>query len=211
MLGYLAIGIPAGILQATVGVPAWACFAISVTLYTGAGQFMFPNMVMAGASPLAIVASISLVNTRQVLYSAAFAPYFEKANRWLALYFAATVTDETFGVSLDRFSRGDGDWTPACATAINVESMLSWATANFLGAVVGSALALPTDVTSYAMTAIFICLLVGQRFRTASWVALAAAVAGVLVCKLAGLGGVAVFVGAVAGVVAGTVFEEVRL
>ena len=49
-------------------------FLFSVLFYSVAGQFMIPNMYLA-ASPLAsIVASVSLVNTRQMLYSASFAP-----------------------------------------------------------------------------------------------------------------------------------------
>lgn len=208
MAGYLAIGIPCGIMEAAVGVPTWACFVVSVSFYTGAGQFMFPNMVLAGLGPAAIIASISLVNTRQILYSVAFAPYFARVSRPLSLAFAATVTDETFGVNLDKFAREEPGWGPREALAINVESMLSWATANALGAVVGPLLQIPTDVTSFAMTAIFICLLVGQRMGRPAWVALGCTVATVLACKLAGLSSVAIFVGAVAGVAAGALVDR---
>ena len=204
MLGYLAIGLPSGILAAQVGVPAWA------TVYSGAGQFMFPNMVLAGASPLAIIASISLVNTRQVLYSAAFAPFFRKTSRLLTVVFSATVTDETFGINLDKLSRVGEDWTPQDALAINLESMFSWATANCVGAMVGPLLALPTEITSFAMTSIFICLLVGQQMRIEAVLALVVAVLGVAVCKLVGLGGLAVFIGALLGVIAGTVYGAVK-
>ncbi|ERI06524.1 AzlC family ABC transporter permease [Atopobium sp. oral taxon 810] len=210
MLGYLAIGLPSGILAAQVGVPAWACFVVSATVYSGAGQFMFPNMVLAGASPLAIIASISLVNTRQVLYSAAFAPFFRKASRLLTVIFSATVTDETFGINLDKLSRVGEDWTPQDALAINLESMFSWATANCVGAMVGPLLALPTEITSFAMTSIFICLLVGQQMRIEAVVALVVAVLGVAACKLVGLGGLAVFIGALLGVIAGTVYGAVK-
>lgn len=210
MLGYLAIGLPSGILAAQVGVPAWACFVVSATVYSGAGQFMFPNMVLAGASPLAIIASISLVNTRQVLYSAAFAPFFRKTSRLLTVVFSATVTDETFGINLDKLSRVGEDWTPQDALAINLESMFSWATANCVGAMVGPLLALPTEITSFAMTSIFICLLVGQQMRIEAVVALVVAVLGVAACKLVGLGGLAVFIGALLGVIAGTVYGAVK-
>nr|WP_315521628.1 AzlC family ABC transporter permease [Olegusella massiliensis] len=210
MLGYLAIGLPSGILAAQVGVPTWACFVVSATVYSGAGQFMFPNMVLAGASPLAIIASISLVNTRQVLYSAAFAPFFRKTSRLLTVVFSATVTDETFGINLDKLSRVGEDWTPQDALAINLESMFSWASANCIGALVGPLLALPTEITSFAMTAIFICLLVGQKMRIEAVLALVVAVLGVAVCKLVGLGGLAVFLGALLGVIAGTVYGAVK-
>lgn len=47
---------------------------MSVLFYSGAGQFMIPNMWLAGAPIASIIASVSFVNTRQMLYSAAFAP-----------------------------------------------------------------------------------------------------------------------------------------
>jgi 4-azaleucine resistance transporter AzlC len=210
MAGYVAIGIPCGIMEASVGVPAWACFVVSATFYTGSGQFMFSNMVLSGVSPVALVASIALVHTRQILYSAAFSPFFSTTNRLLTFLFSATVTDETFGVNLDKFAKHEPDWTAYEAFAINVESMLSWATANCVGAIVGPMLALPTAVTSFAMTGIFICLLVGQRMRPAAVLALLVSVVSVTVCKLVGLSGVAVFIGAVIGVVVGTLYEGVR-
>ena len=207
MAGYVAIGIPSGILEAAVGVPAWACFVVSASFYTGAGQFMFSNMVMAGLSPAAIIASISLVNTRQILYSVAFSPFFSHESRLLTWLFSATVTDETFGINLDKFARAEPGWGAREAFAINVESMLAWASANCLGAVVGPLLQIPTDVSSFAMTAIFICLLVGQRMSRPAWVALACSVVTVVACKAVGLSNVAVFVGAVAGVAAGAIAD----
>ena len=78
------------------------------------------------------------------------------------------------------------------------------------GAIACSLVDIPTDITSFAMTSIFICLLVGQKMSTEVAVAVVVAVLGVLVCKLVGLSGMAIFIGAVLGVVAGTVFGAVR-
>ncbi len=70
MLGYVAIGIPCGILSASIGLNALQVFLLSALFYSGAGQFMIPNMWLAGSPLASIVASVSLVNTRQMLYSA---------------------------------------------------------------------------------------------------------------------------------------------
>ena len=75
MLGYVAIGIPCGILSASIGLDALdRIFLFSALFYSGAGQFMIPNMFLAGSSIASIVASVSLVNTRQMLYAASLAP-----------------------------------------------------------------------------------------------------------------------------------------
>lgn len=204
MLGYLMIGLPAGILEAAVGITPAEAFLMSVTLYTGAGQFMIPNLVMAGQSVAAIITSVSLVNTRQMLYSAAFAPWFHDEPKPLTALFAATVTDESFGVNVAQYEAGQ--WDAASATAVNILSMLSWATANAVGALVGDVVALPTDVASFAMTSIFICLLLCQDLTRANIVAALSAIAVTALCKLVGLGSMAIIVGAVVGVVLGLVF-----
>ena len=169
MLGYVTIGIPCGVMAAEVGLGPAAAFLLSSTFYSGAGQFMMASLALAGTPLASLIASVALVSTRQLLYSAALSPYLASAPRPLATLFAATVTDESFGVNLDRFA-ADEAWGPERATAVNLMSMLSWAFANALGAAVGPALAIPTTVMSFAMTSIFVCLLVSRSwtFVTAS-------------------------------------------
>ncbi len=199
MLGDVVIGLPAGILEAEVGLEPWAAFVLSCTYYSGAGQFMLPNLWLTGQGPWSIGASISLVNMRQLLYSAALAPAMAPVAKPLKTLFAATVTDESFGVNMERLS-SDPAWDAACATAVNVLSMLSWATANAVGAAVGDALAMPTDVASFAMTSIFICLLLTQEFSRPTVVGAVTAAVVVALCKAVRAGGVAVVAGAAAGV-----------
>lgn len=201
MLGYVVIGIPAGILEAEVGLEPWVVFMLSCTYYSGAGQFMLPNLWLSGQGFWSIGASISLVNMRQLLYSAAFAPHMAPVPKPLKALFAATVTDESFGVNMERFA-SDPSWDAVCATAVNVLSMFSWATANAVGAAVGDALAMPTDVASFAMTSIFVCLLLTQEFSRPAVACAVTAAAVVALCKVVGAGGIAVVAGAVAGVAA---------
>ena len=74
MAGYVAIGLPCGIMESQIGLNALMAFIVSVTFYSGAGQFMIDGMWLAGSPVASIVASVSFVNTRQLLYSAGFAP-----------------------------------------------------------------------------------------------------------------------------------------
>ncbi len=70
MLGYAGIGIPCGILCASIGLNVWQVLIMCILFYSGAGQFMIPNMWLAGSPITSIVLSVSMVNTRQMLYSA---------------------------------------------------------------------------------------------------------------------------------------------
>lgn len=209
MAGYVAIGIPCGILESQIGIDPVMAFVLSATFYSGAGQFMECNMWMAGMPLASIIASVSFVNTRQMLYSAAFSPYFAKVNRGLTFLFSATVTDESFGVNLSRFAANDG-WTPTNALLVNLFCMLAWATSDAAGALVGGAVSIPTAIASYAMTAIFICLLVTQRVDSTNVLVAGVSAACVIVCKVVGLTGPAILLGACAGVAAGLVFKVAR-
>lgn len=201
MLGYVFLGIPCGILCQQVGLSALQVFLLSMLFYSGAGQYMIPNMWLAGSPALAIIASVTLVNSRQLLYGASLSRFCGKAKKKLSFLFGATVTDESFAVNLGRFEKGS--WSVGKATAVNILCQTTWAVSNALGAVLGSLLTVPSALASFAMTSIFLCLLFSQKKTNANIVAGLVAVAGVFVCKLAGLSGPAILVGALLGVVAG--------
>lgn len=209
ILGYLAIGIPCGIMEHQVGISALLAFLISMTFYSGAGQFMVPGMYLSGVPALSIAASVSFVNSRQLLYSAAFAPYFAHAPKRLAFWFSATVTDESFGVNLSKFKTGE--WSCLQAAWVNTFCMMSWSIANVIGVLVGSLLSLPVALASFAMTSIFICLLVMQQFSARVIVVVVVSMLGVVVCKLVGLTGPAILLGATAGVCAGLLYSALQV
>ncbi len=206
MLGYVAIGIPCGILSTSIGMNALQVFLMSVLFYSGAGQFMIPNMWLAGSPIASIIASVSLVNTRQILYSATLAPKCNNVSKKLSILFAATVTDESFGVNIARFN--SGKWTVENATLVNLFSQSSWILSTVAGVFIGNAIGIPLALASFAMTSIFICLMMLQNVTPANIIAILTSIVGVYICKLIGLGGAAVLLGAVLGVASAMVFTK---
>lgn len=207
MLGYVAIGIPCGLLSDSIGLNALQVFLLSLLFYSGAGQFMIPNMYLAGSSIASIIASVSFVNTRQMLYSARFAPECEHVSKRLAFLFAASVTDESFGVSVAKFE--EGDWSVDRALMVNWFSQSSWVISTVVGVLIGSLLNIPLNIAAFAMTSIFICLMITQKLTSANIIAMIAAMVGVYVCKCVGLSGPAILIGAIFGVVVAMIFSKV--
>ncbi len=205
MLGYVVIGLPCGLMEDAIGFTPLQCFLLSCTFYSGAGQFMIPNLWLAGTPLYSIIASVSFVNSRQILYSAAFSPFFRNVGRLLSFFFAATVTDESFGVNMERFGASKS-WDATHALLVNLFSMFTWSIANALGCALGALIDLPLVITSFAMTSIFICLLVTQTITRKTGVVIAVSAAGVALCKLVGLSGPAILLGALTGVVAGLIY-----
>ena len=209
VLGYIVLGIPCGILGVAAGMDVWMIAIMSLLFYSGAGQYMIPNMWLAGAPIASIIASVSFVNTRQMLYSAAFAPHCIGVRKRLAFLFAATVTDESYGVNTLKFE--EGGWSVRRALFVNLFSCTSWTLSCTVGVLVGNAIGIPLAIASFAMTSIFICLLCTQKANVENVVAAAVAMLGVYVFKLVGLTGPAILLGAVAGVVAALCVSQVRL
>lgn len=198
MAGYVVLGLPCGILCVKAGMDVWMVALMCALFYSGAGQYMIPNMWLAGNPLTAIIASVTLVNTRQMLYGASLSQFCGSVRKRLAFFFGATVTDESFGVNLARFI--NGSWSVQNSLIVNLLSQSTWLVANVAGAIIGSAISLPTALASFAMTSLFICLLCMQRVFVENLVAAIGAAGGVIVCKLAGLAGPAILIGALAGV-----------
>lgn len=204
MLGYVGIGIPCGILSASMGLNWLQVLIFSVFFYSGAGQFMIPNMFFAGANMLSIFASVSFVNTRQMLYSAALSPWCAGSKKRMLFWYMATVTDETFGVAITKFK--DGQFNVARAVMLNEFSHATWSIACVAGCLLGPVLNIPLPVASFAMTSLFICLAVTSvKSRPAIITAIAAFLA-TAVLKFTPLSGAAIFFGALIGVAAGYVY-----
>ena len=127
MVGYIFLGIPCGILSQSVGMDALQVFLLSALFYSGAGQYMIPNMWLLGSPMAAIIASVTLVNSRQMLYSASLSRFCENVNKRLAFLYGATVTDESFAVNVVKLEQGE--WNIKGATLVNLFSQSSWALA----------------------------------------------------------------------------------
>lgn len=208
MLGYVAIGVPCGILCSSIGLQVWQVLVLSFLFYSGAGQFMIPNMWLAGSPLASIIASVSLVNTRQMLYSASFAHVCQNVSKRLAFLFAATVTDESYGVNTAKFEKEE--WSVGRATFVNLFSLSSWSLSNAAGVLVGNAVGIPLAIASFAMTSIFICLLCSQKVTRENGVAVVVAMLGVFLCKLVGLTGPAILIGALLGVAAAMAYTSAK-
>jgi 4-azaleucine resistance transporter AzlC len=159
-LGYFPIGLALGVLAQKAGLPWWAVALMSVLVFAGSAQFICVAMLTAGASTSAIILTTFFVNLRHVLMSSALAVYLQRVNRaFLALY-AYGVTDESFAVNLTRFR--EGGWDRWRALIVNHLANAVWITATTSGALVGQFVPQGALGIDYALTGMFICLLVFQ-------------------------------------------------
>ncbi|SDM18718.1 4-azaleucine resistance probable transporter AzlC [Geoalkalibacter ferrihydriticus] len=159
-LGYFPLGLALGVLAQKAEIPWWAVAMMSVLVFAGSAQFICVAMLAAGASMPAIILTTFFVNLRHVLMSSALAVYLQGVSRrFLALY-SYGVTDESFAVNLTRFRAGA--WDRWRALIVNHLANSVWILATICGTLVGQFVPPGALGIDYALTAMFICLLVLQ-------------------------------------------------
>jgi 4-azaleucine resistance transporter AzlC len=159
-LGYIPIGLALGVLAQQTGLPWWSVALMSILVFAGSAQFICVAMLGAGASIPAIIFTTLVVNLRHLLMSSALAVYLPQINsRFLAL-FAYGITDESFAVNMTRFR--DSSWDRWRALTLNHITNLVWILATVTGSLVGQLVPQGALGIDYALTGMFICLLVFQ-------------------------------------------------
>lgn len=159
-LGYFPIGLALGVLAQKAGLPWWAVAMMSVMVFAGSAQFICVAMIAAGASTPSIILTTLVVNLRHLLMSSALAVYLHGVDRrFLALY-SYGVTDESFAVNLTRFR--SGQWDRWRALLVNHLANSVWIIATTVGALIGQFVPQGAMGIDYALTGMFICLLVFQ-------------------------------------------------
>lgn len=159
-LGFFPIGLALGVLARQAGLPAWAMAMMSVLVFAGSSQFICVAMLNAGASLPAIVFATLVINLRHALMSSALAVHMRGVNRWFLTFFAYGVTDESFAVNMARFR--SGSWSRWSALTVHQLTNLAWIVSTTAGALIGQFIPQGAFGIDYALTAMFLCLLVYQ-------------------------------------------------
>ncbi len=214
VLGYLGIGLAAGVVERAAGLSYAEVLLLSMVLYAGSAQFVLTSMVLL-ASPLsAIVLTVFFVNVRHLLLAAALAPYLRRLPGWKNALLGLQLTDETFVVAAGRFARQppvNASWM----AGLNLAAYSTWAMANLAGAVFSAQFAgsaSNTKVLGFALPCMFAGLLVLQlaaRPRVRLGLAVAFFSAGLAVAvQVAHPGPWAVIIATVLGATLGLLLER---
>jgi 4-azaleucine resistance transporter AzlC len=159
-LGYFPIGLSLGVLAQKGGLLPWQMALMSIAVFAGGSQFIAVAMLGSGASIPAVVTTTFMVNLRHLLMSSALAVHFPGASRRFLALFAYGVTDESFAVNMVRFNQGG--WNLWSALALNQAGNLAWIASTVAGVYVGQFIPAGALGIDYALTGMFICLLVFQ-------------------------------------------------
>lgn len=159
-LGYIAIGLALGVLAEKAGLAPWQICLMSLLVYAGSSQFIAVSMLAGGAPAISIILTTLIVNLRHLLMSAALSAHVKKMDRRLLPLFAYGVTDESFAVNMARFAKGDWDWQKSLV--VNHTTNLIWILSTMLGGISGQFIPAGAFGIDFALSAMFIGLLLFQ-------------------------------------------------
>ena len=159
-LGFFPIGMSLGVLAQKGGLAPWQMALMSLVVFAGGSQFIAVAMIVSGASLVAIVSTTFMVNLRHLLMSSALSVHFPGVSRRFLALFAYGVTDESFAVNMARFNQGG--WNRHSALVLNQVTNATWFFSTLAGAYAGQFIPAGALGIDYALTGMFICLLVFQ-------------------------------------------------
>ena len=158
--GYVSIGIPFGLMVAQAGYPWWLAPLMSVTMYTGTGQYIAIGMFAAGAGLAQIMLVQVLVGIRHIFYGLSLLTKFKGVGKWKAFLIYA-LTDETYAV-LCSVDAPAGKKPGPFYSAIAAMDLFYWTLGAIIGGVAGSLINFSFEGVDFALTALFCVILTEQ-------------------------------------------------
>ncbi|MED3687339.1 AzlC family ABC transporter permease [Peribacillus butanolivorans] len=162
LIGYISIGIAAGIVGVSSNLSILEITLLSALVYAGASQFIICALLVSGSPISVIILTTFIVNLRNFLLSMSLAPHFTKYSLMKNIGIGALVTDESFGVAINKITKGEkinDQWM----NGLNITAYISWVISCVLGAIFGKWISNPEIFgLDFALTAMFLTLLVLQ-------------------------------------------------
>ena len=181
MFSYLFVSMAYGIMMEEAGFKWYYSLFISMTVYTGAFQFLLITFLSSGASILTIALMAFLMNSRQVFYSLTFVDEFREMGKKM-LYMIHTMTDETYAVNLTLDSKGKEKEDTMFLIALL--SRCYWMIGAVTGGILGQVIPFDLKGIDFCMTALFIIIFIDQWEKADNHLPALAGLAVSLICLI---------------------------
>lgn len=159
-MAYFPLGMALGVLAQKAGFSPAEIGMMSILVFAGSSQFVAVSMISGGAEVLAIALTTFMINLRHVLMSSSLSVFFKGASPAFLSLFAYGVTDESFAINIMKFRKGTWDrWN---ALAVNQCTNAAWVVSTIIGAYGGQFIPVGFLGIDYALSAMFISLLMLQ-------------------------------------------------
>ncbi len=164
LMGYLAMGMAAGILLAKTvfisDLPLWAFLTSGVNI-SGALQFLLVDWIR-NSTPLAQVVLLTFcLNLRYAMYGFSLLERYKNVKLTTKLYLIWALTDETYAIQVANKVPEGEDCISYCL-AVAVFDHFYWVAGVVAGTLIGTGLPFDCTGIDFAMTALFLVILTDQ-------------------------------------------------
>ena len=180
LAGYLALGIGFGVLLQSKGYSFWWAILMSVTIFTGSGQYAGVDFLANSASIVTTAIMTFIINARHFFYGFSLLDKYKGAGIFKP-YLIFGLTDETYSIvcSAKLDDTIDHKKYYLFLTALD---HCYWITGCTLGAVLGEILPFSNEGIGYSMTALFIVIMVEQWLTSKEHLPVILGVSTTIVC-----------------------------
>lgn len=162
--GYIVLGIGFGVMLRVNGYGVIWAFFMSIFMYAGAMQYAAVGILASGASVASTAVATVLINIRHIFYGMSLLQKY-KGLGIQKLYMIFALTDETYALV-------SGKDTPETVSRKSYYFLVSlfdhcyWILGCCLGAILGSLLKINFEGIDFALTALFVSILIDQWLST---------------------------------------------
>lgn len=164
MFSYLFLSMAFGIMMNQAGFPFYWAYLVSLTVYTGAFQFVIVSFLSAGAGIATIALTALAMNCRHMFYGVTFLKEFKSMGKRYP-YMIFSLTDETYALycSLEYPEELDHHQVMFDIAWL---SRVYWLIGTLVGALLGQIIPFDFEGVDFCMTALFVTILIDQWKKT---------------------------------------------
>jgi 4-azaleucine resistance transporter AzlC len=183
MAGFFPLGLAYGILMMKAGYSFLWTGLTSVTVLAGSLQFLMLDFFASGVPIGTIIVMALLLNSRHIFYGLSFIEKFKEYGPW-KYFLIYSLSDESYSLLCsNKPQEGTNE------KAVNILSsgfvVFYWTMFSMLGGLIGSWITFDTTGIDFALTALFVVILLEQMRGAKSLLPVAIAAVSCIVCILA--------------------------
>lgn len=160
-ISYIPIGLACGILLHAAGFNWWMTVIMSLLVFSGGAQFLIASLVLVKSPMFSAVLMMLFLQLRYALLGSSLSKYIQGHSNLFTFLFSLSLNDENYALNYLKLST-DKKWTPLSSLWVEYHSLIFWTVSNYIGNMIGDAIHIDLGVVNFALTALFLYMIVVQ-------------------------------------------------
>jgi 4-azaleucine resistance transporter AzlC len=162
--GYIPLGIAFGIIFNQTGYHYIYAILMAIFIFAGSAQFLAVSMIANHASLFEIFITTLLLNLRHIFYGLYVLNLYKKMSLLRRIYSMQALTDETFSIVSTLPS--DLKQDTSFLVKLSIINHVWWVLGCSIGAILGSLANINVPGLEFALTSLFVVLLIEQYYKS---------------------------------------------